>query len=306
MRWVFAILLASLPACLLLTEPDVPWPCTTNADCSADTQCRFLYNNFTYKCVAPDACFKDNDCQDHGYGYTCASGTCLAPECATDAACAPFRCLGFNCARTCGSDEQCASGYSCVGNTCVRTLCSGPTPCRGHHCSDGQCATSCNRSGCEPGYECRLDRCQCAPGSGVCGAYVCAGGVCRTSCSINDDCATGYRCHSGSCVRCVGTPLGCANQPKCAVVAGCTASDLCEGGILDCATLSTTVCPIIKGCSVAGSACVGTASCADLTVASCSAFKPCAVGKSCAGTVIARCAEQPVAGCEGIAGCKLE
>jgi hypothetical protein len=69
-------------------------------------------------------CAKDTDCAD---GFACGGGTCKPPSsfCADDGfsvvdtatgastACAPYRCIGAACARSCETTDDCAPGNAC-------------------------------------------------------------------------------------------------------------------------------------------------------------------------------------------------
>lgn len=303
MRRLAAIALLGLPACLLLTTPEQPWACETDADCHDGLRCRTLFRIARPTCVASDECGLDQDCRDHGALAWCQGGTCRQPECSADRECVPYRCVDHRlCGGYCYQSADCSPGAACVDKVCVRIPCKDPGPCEGGRCRDGYCATDCDVVGCESGFACYSGRCRCTADSTVCGVYACDKytGKCQTSCAYGSDCAPGFSCVSGRCVRCSGTPLPCEKQTSCGLP-GCTSVDRCGAGTLDCTKFNLYWCENVVGCWWADG-CNGTAQCADQKASMCELLA-CKTTKGCTGTPLVKCREQSAVECSTIAGC---
>ncbi|HEY0706885.1 MAG TPA: hypothetical protein VGG33_08815 [Polyangia bacterium] len=187
----------------------------------------------TSRSCAPSVCKNDScasacagatDCQT---GYYCASGSCTVKRTAGAACTATEQCAsGF-----------CADGY-CCNSACTGTCSACNLPGALGNCAaipDGQdpanecqaqAASTCGRVGeCNGARACRLfsntticstasctgstataaGKCDGAgtcivPAGTSCGAYVCSGSACGTSCSGDAQCKSGHGCTSGTCV----------------------------------------------------------------------------------------------------------
>jgi len=107
----------------------------------------------------------------------------------------------------------------------------------------------------------------CAAGAEIaCAPYACAGDVCGSTCSADNECAMGNHCASGVCVT------GRARGAECVLDSDCTsrhcADDVC------CDTACDGQC---EACAVAGS--IGV--CTQIAGAPMGSRSPCASGASC-------------------------
>ncbi len=217
-------------------------PCVTHADCVAD-----------YFCI-------DGECLTQlDLGEACArNAECLSGFC-TDGVCCDGACTG-QC-------EACDASGACVPHTGApvgsREPCDGEGACQGR--CDGADATACRYP--RGGTECREATCEgdvlqpagTCDGNGTCTLpttdpclpFACDAGACRSSCSTDNDCATGAACEveSGECAitgrTCsdaftVITPSGAETdcrpyrcqagncREQCTANSGCADGYLCE------------------------------------------------------------------------------
>jgi len=166
-------------------------------------------------------CAGDGDC---AAGFKCNGTTCVAGKkpgepCGSEKECESKLCIdGFCCSSACtGQCEACdvaGKEGTCTPVTDVphgkRAACKGSGKCAGK--CDGTTGATCNYPGslvlCDQacsGSQETLSRCD---GDGACKAdtphdcapYVCgAGGTCKSGCSGDGDCASGYACQGGAC-----------------------------------------------------------------------------------------------------------
>jgi hypothetical protein len=204
-----------------------PFTCGTTGSCkttcSADADC--TGNNF---CIAgscgpkpPGAsCSADTDCQS----THCAQGVCCATTCTgTCKSCAVQGSAGTCINVPAGQDpaDQCAKQD---GSTCQTDgWCDGKGGCELY-----ATGTVCGTNTCTAGLATAAGKCDGAGtcGAGVasmCNAYVCdTTGVCKTSCTVDADCATSYFCLGGTCAKkSPGT--------TCAADSDCTSSHCAQG-----------------------------------------------------------------------------
>lgn len=169
------------------------------------------------------ACSTDNQCVS---GF-CSDGVCCEARCgSTCEACNQSGRVGFcdpipngadpgnectaQSVSTCGTNGMCSGSRSCAfypnGTISSAALCSGSTL---------TLASTCNGIGASmPG------------GSTSCAPYVCNGiSSCKTFCSINADCVSGYACQGGVCKKNHGT--ACASNGEC-FSGFCTDGYCCE------------------------------------------------------------------------------
>ncbi len=253
-------------------------------------------------CGSGRGCSVGGDC----LSGACAAGACLksrgeactaGPECGsgfcTDAVCCESACGGTceacNLAGRAGSCDPVPAGTDPIdecptdaASTCQRTgLCSGARSCAlysaGTVCAAASCAgaTLANLDDtCNGGGTC-VDA-----GTQNCFPYACNGatGACRTSCSVDPDCAGGYACAGGTCRKAIG--MACGADLECA-------SGFCSDGAC-CESRCGGTC---EKCNQAGRAgfCDPVAAgtdpdneCADQGAASCGTNGLCSGARTCA------------------------
>lgn len=171
-------------------------------------------------------CAVDNEC---GFDRLCIDGKCcegcapkkkLGDACAADAECGSAHCVDGVCCNNACTSQCAACDVEGSKGTCTpilgdprggRAACDGKgTPCAGK--CDGVYVLTCAYPG--PAESCGA---ACSEGRAVpsacdgkgackastpipCGSYACSDGACKSSCTADGDCATGYRCQTGTCV----------------------------------------------------------------------------------------------------------
>jgi hypothetical protein len=184
------------------------------------------------------------------YLYDPALGLDAATKCTSGAECASTFCVdGVCCDSACdGSCEACnltgkegtctavkgapiAPRAACpsTGTGVCASTCDGVTraacvlPGATTECGAASCDTSGGMIGashCDGAGACA------APAPTSCAPFVCEGGACKTSCTLDTDCADGMRCTSGSCVA--ATPAG--PHANVGLVQRCSADGECATG----------------------------------------------------------------------------
>ena len=194
---------------------------------------------------------------------TCKSGACSAPPATT---CAPYKCNGTQCGRTCATNNDCQSPSTCVNGSCglkpLGAVCSRADECASKLCAQGVCCNSactgscfsCNQTGMagqctavaagnpDPAGVCTnqgqascgndgtcngLGGCRkYAPGS-TCAPATCANGVARTA----STCDGSGRCNTGSMRTCApyvcnATGTGCTDS--CSNSSQCLPPNTCD------------------------------------------------------------------------------
>jgi len=239
--------------------------CTLDTDCASTATYYCNAGTCTTKvanggsCTKPSACTSgncvsgvccDTACSSPGYACTIAGsvGKCskvAGTTCTTGSECASGNCVDSVCCNTaCGSQCQACDVVGTVG-TCVavtgmphgsRTACAGSGTC-GSFCNGtdpSAChypgsTTACGSASCASGIGTLVGGCSgagaCNQTTTPCGNYACGSTACKTSCTLDTDCASSaFWCTGGSC------QLKGANGSTCSVPAGC-ASGNCVGGI---------------------------------------------------------------------------
>jgi hypothetical protein len=158
--------------------------------------------------------------------------------------CAPYVCGPDACRTTCAAPSDCLPGYSCLGGSCTDLAANGVSctthaDCISGHCTEGFCCGSAACPACNscavPGHEgtcspagdgtaCAAASCDgnerlkptatCAAGQCVmparieCAPYGCdaAANACKTSCTVDGDCAKKSKCTPGA----AGAPGVCS------------------------------------------------------------------------------------------------
>jgi hypothetical protein len=205
-------------------------------------------------------------CVDEGQllppGSCDGAGTCVR---GLPISCAPSRCLGGACTRTCTADSQCAAGSSCTGGSCGKSgpgqSCTTSGECQSGFCVDGVCCESDCAGVC---HTCAspMARGKCVPSVAGVSDGLCAV-MAPSSCGTNGTCdGLGTCAHYDDDTVC--SPPRCDAAANVAVMAA-----KCTGGT--CPAPEMHSCAPFKGCS--GSACA----------ASCGSNAQCVDGIVCRG-----------------------
>src|SRR5262249_34211451 len=144
------------------------------------------------------ACNNPRTGQANGFCRSVTNGTDPDNECPQDTP------------SSCGLDGMCDGAGECrrwSGTTCVGESCLGSTytPAR-----------TCNGSGV----------CQTVTATS-CGSYTCGATACKTSCTSNTDCTTGFFCLGGVCTTVKGQGAACTDPSQCSTGA-CVDGVCCE------------------------------------------------------------------------------
>ncbi len=170
----------------------------------ASTSCNpFVCSATTGTCAT--SCTSNAGCS--GNNVCSAGGTCIAPNSEADGT-------------ACSADDECQTGHHCLGTgsgtgkVCCAVACTGTSPCgtnlcssTGKTCQYPPTSVTCgSTTGCfDTGSVNSGGNCDgagtCVPASTSCAGYACVGGVCKSTCSGDNDCASGHTCDitSGQC-----------------------------------------------------------------------------------------------------------
>lgn len=267
-----------LGACILssIGTPCTPGLCVEGAckdTCTSDTDCAdgaYCTAGFCKKKGAPgDKCGVDGQC---GSGF-CADGVCCSARC--DGACEACDQAGTigTCTAVTGKPRlghpACAAGEP--GNPCSAAACDGIE--RSKCAKKAGAEVTCRAGSCESGVESLPTTCD---GSGTCPAadtrpcqpFACGADACKTACTTEADCKTGFVCNTAT-----GT---------------CTAGDKCAGSIV------THVDGTITDC--APYTCESSGKCKS----ACASSGDCVAPKVCSDAV---CVDPPTAESDGSGGC---
>jgi MYXO-CTERM domain-containing protein len=273
---------------------------TISASCDGAGSCPTLETQSCgpYHCAATICagnCGKDSDC---GAGYFCPAGICrptgaLGVKCAAarDCAsghCADGVCCDSECAGQCEACNQFGQGgackpvvgvplgvrATCIGSGTCAATCDGVHP---NECTPPDAHTLCRAASCGFGVATAAAYCN---GSGSCPEvstlscepYACAGSDCADLCKGNGDCAAGYTCSEGACVKEADTGASCTADAKCT-------SGHCVDGVC-CESACVSQC---SACDVAGSL----GHCVAVEGAAHGARAQCAAGSQCQGGICA-------------------
>lgn len=244
--------------------------CQSDTDCTSDKYCEPLSGDCTPKLTdgtscqssLPNAC-ESGFCVDGvccntactGSCYGCGSGTCSPQPAGQD----PDNDCSIDAPGSCGQDGACDGNGGCrlYGGqvSCGNASCTGSTYTPAPSCDgEGGCKT---------------------PTSSGCGAYLCAGNVCGTSCTSSAQCSSGYYCDTGkkACVPLLGIGERCTDSGECKeghCVDGVCCDSACTGSCQACSaskrgTGSDGTCGYVKAgldpdgnCSDQGAASCGT------------------------------------------------
>lgn len=168
--------------------------CVSNSDCAPQARC--LAGACVSKLSNGTVCTTGSEC-DSGF---CMDGVCCnAPCLETCASCATLGKLG-ECAPV-TSKKPSGQGKSCPGEGACVGFCDGISadcilPAQGETCGASSCANGVE----QPASVCDgAGQCQSLP-SKDCGGFACDNtkGVCKTSCSSNNDCIPGASCNKAT------------------------------------------------------------------------------------------------------------
>lgn len=300
---------------------DCPTSCTSNSNCVSTyfcsaSQCVPKYQLGT-ACTNYTQCLSgycaDGVCCNESCSGQCdactaalgasANGTCTLLTGPGSPVCSPYVCDGVNhnCPTSCTSSAQCISGYYCNGSYCTPkkqpgASCTTPGECAYGFCADGYCCdTACD----QPCDRCNISgwygTCRPSPAgyNGSCNPYVCDGthASCPTSCTLDTDCFTGFKCTGNVCVAKPGLGTPCSSGAECqsgACADGVCCNSSCAGSCNVClASLGATADGTCTNVSGPGSPtcspylCMGTsASCPYF----CSNDSQCVTGYRCNGS----------------------
>ena len=224
--------------------------CNTNSTCRTD-------------------CTSDAHCADSSLYCTGAPGVCaekkaLGATCSIDRECSSAFCTDGVCcnADACGTCEACnragnlgmctnipAGGAAPAGQCTAAPPCGNTGACNGSGgCQVAAATVSCGAGASCPNAMTHQPASHCS-GSGTCtqpptescGAFVCSGSSCRTSCTGNEHCASGYTCTGGTCVSQTGLGTPCSSSSQCV-------SGFCTNGV--CCNVGS--CGACKACNLNG------------------------------------------------------
>ncbi|MFI5301928.1 MAG: hypothetical protein ACHREM_27885, partial [Polyangiales bacterium] len=188
--------------------------CCSQSSCLAGQLCQVGTGNcigdLGFACGSPGDCASGN----------CVDGVCCDSPCDKSKPCqacsAAGHCVPVNGAPpatrtscpTLGSGDPHCNRATCNGSdvsTChfpgAATTCSGASICSGSVEYD---AAGCNGTG-----DCAYTTVK------SCGVFGCVGAACKTSCSANTDCASGFFCSAGACVALEGAGAPCTLTAQC-------------------------------------------------------------------------------------------
>jgi len=231
----------------------------TNASCGA-------YNCGATSCKT--TCASNADCSTGSFcsGTSCTGQKGLGTSCADSTECGSGYCVdGVCCETSCvGTCFACSNAKTGQGNGFCRAVSVGTDP-------DNECPqdtpSSCGLDGtCDGAGECRRwsgtvcisESClgstytpaRTCNGSGVCqtvstqscGSYICGATACKTSCTSNSDCTSGFFCLGGACTTVKGQGSACTDASQCSTgycVDGICCENSCIGSCMACAGSKT-------------------------------------------------------------------
>ncbi len=256
------------PCSYVYTGNELFVPQANGQTCNTATDClsQFCVDGYCCNSACNDQCAA---CNVAGKLGTCSPATGQAVGTRT-------ACIGYG--TTCGSQ--------CDGVDITKCTYSGPsTTCSAASC-DSVTNTQSASSTCNGAGSCNL------PVKLNCSPYTCGTTACKTTCSTNADCTTGFKCSGTGCV-----PSGEAGA-SCMIDTDCLSPNKCVDGVC----CSSASCPSGQKCNVPGAA--GTcklpygAACTSSTASSC-ATGNCVDGVCCDKLCAGQCEACNVAGSVG-------
>ncbi|MGZ3452669.1 MAG: hypothetical protein ACXVEF_23875, partial [Polyangiales bacterium] len=236
--------------------------CCNTTSCAAGSTCNGA--------SSPGTCSKVNG-QACTTGSQCGSGLCVDSVCCNTAC--SGQCQACNVTGSIGSCSNVVgapigSRPACAGSGTCGARCDGTSPVA---CSYPTGSASCGTPSCTAGVATNAGTCDgagsCNQPTASCGVYTCSGAVCRTTCSVDGDCASGYFCSAGACTakRATGNACTAANQCSSgACVSGvCCGSASCPAGSTCSGASSPGTCTKVNGQSCTAASECGSNLCVD-------------------------------------------
>lgn len=199
--------------------------------------------------------------------------------------------------------DRCAAGTTACGPD---GLCDAYGKCRAFAKPGMTCGASTCTASVQTNKVCKGDADSCVDATVSCGGYACGDSTCKTSCTVDTDCAKSSYCFGGVCVLRLENGKDCSEDRVCAseiCVDGVCCGSRCGGQCEACDGPVKGTCSPITGAPHKGRpACVGVGDCA----ATCNGTDPntckMPVGKVCG----AKCdgSTQTLDTCNDIGGCK--
>jgi MYXO-CTERM domain-containing protein len=185
----------------------VPGPTALDgAVCAIDLECKSLH------CV-------DGVCCDTACNAACQACSAAKKATGADGACGPAKV-------DTDPGDRCPTGTSACG---ADGLCDATGKCRPF----AKVGTSCGVSSCTASLQtdkvCKGDGDTCIDATVPCGRYVCGATTCKTTCAIDDDCATDSHCVSGACAAKEPNGVACTADRAC-VSGHCVDGVCCDSG----------------------------------------------------------------------------
>ena len=247
---------ASAPTC-------VDGVCCKTSSCATGYSCNGSVNTGTCSKKQGTACSSDTEC---GTG-ACTDGVCCDQACTGKCqACDNAGSVG-TCTPTSGAPHNAAKRGTCAtgSDASCNAVCNGADILTCHFPGAAKtCGTaSCNAS---TGIETHVSYCDgggnCSDVSKSCSPFVCSGTTCKSTCSADGDCATGYFCQGGACAPAAGVGGSCTTPASCGAGLFCTDGHCC--GVSTCGAGKTCGGPSAPGsCTTTqGGSCAVDANCA--------------------------------------------
>lgn len=240
----------------------------------------------------------------------CVSGVCCNAKCnnVCEACSAATKNSGVD--GVCGAakadtdpGDRCPAGTTAYGPD---GLCDGAGKCRAFAKPGVTCGASTCTASVQTNKVCKGDADSCVDATVSCGGYACGDSTCKTSCTVDTDCAKSSYCFGGTCVLRLENGKDCSEDRVCAsgiYVDGVCCGSRCGGQCEACDGPVKGTCSPITGAPHKGRpVCLGVGDCA----ATCNGTDPntckMPVGKVCG----AKCdgTTQTLDTCNNIGGCK--
>ena len=212
--------------------------CKSNSDCNGVT-CNMTTNNCGDKLADGSKCSIDTDCTNgHCIGGICCHSACNACQtCSATGTCANIK-AGSASRTSCGTTA--ASGACGYNGTCDGNgKCAQNATCNASFTTCKDANTQYNNTGnCD--YSGSTPACDLVAYD--CGAYVCSGKACKTTCATDADCdtASGYYCMGTGC-RTLNAGEACSGSRKCSGSLTCVDGVCCSAASCnDCYSCNVT------------------------------------------------------------------